>query len=364
MENKKVFSEKTKLSEIPAGAFEFTMPAELAFEKSDDDTRKLRLQLYDGTVQKHWYWGNFAFELSGMRLAKKKVGILDSHDTSKRIGVGEKAETEGRFVIEGKALDNENARSIIADADAGFPFEASLRFDPARSRAVFIKEGQTVTVNGNKLASPGTLFTKTTIVEGSVCVFGHLTDCMTEAFEIVNENQNQSNQLGDTQMAEKQLTVDSLKAEHEDIYNKIFQAGVAEGEKKERDRFAEIAELAEGDHELAIASFNEGRDNEAILKARNAKLAAALKASEEAAAQNAQQAGGTGQEKVDPAVGEFTDDAAKQPAKGDEKKMTDEQLKEKFNSDEKLQAEFGHDVASYIAFIKAEKNGQVEILEK
>jgi len=362
MNDSKTFNDKTKRSDIPDGAFEFTMPAELAFEKGSDETRKLRLQLYDGSVQNHWYWGNFAFDLAGMKLAKKKIGILDSHDTSRRIGVAEKAEFNGKFIVEGTALNNEYANAIIADADQGFPFEASLRFDPARSQAVYIKENQSVKVNGNTLTGPGTLFSKTIVLEGSVCVFGALTDCSTEAFEITNNENNPEFERKD-QMSKDQITIESLKADHADLYDQIFKMGKAEGEKAERDMFASISKLCGDDHELAIRCYKEGMTNEKTLMAKNEKLTEEL-----AAAKNAVPEKKAEPPKVDPANQEFSDDAANEKAKltGDVKEMTDAQLKERFAADKKLQDEYGdgeEGCQAFIAFTKADKNGQVSIKE-
>jgi len=355
----KTFNENTKRLDIPDGAFEFTMPAELAFEAGPDDTRKLRLQLYDGSVQKHWYWGNFAFDLVGMKLAKKKIGILDSHDTSRRIGVAENAEFDGKFIVEGTALNNEHANAIIADADQGFPFEASLRFDPARSKAVYIREGQSVQVNGNTLTGPGTLFSKTLILEGSVCVFGALANCSTEAFEITNNPEFERKE----QMSKDEITIESFKADHADLYDQIFKMGKAEGEKAERDMFKKIAELSDGDHELAVKCYTEGMTNEQTLMAKNEKLTKEL-----AAAKNVAPEKKAEPPKVDPAKQEFSDDVSKEKAKltGDVKEMTDEQLKERFAADKALQADYGdgeEGCQAFIAFTKADKAGQVSIKE-
>ena len=117
-----------------------------------------------------------------MKLAKKRVAILADHDTTRRVGFSDSASFDGKFVMVGTPLDNEESAAIQADADKGFPFEASLRFDPKKSKIEYIKDGQTAEVNGRTLKGPGALISSAVIMEGSVCTFGALNDCQTETF--------------------------------------------------------------------------------------------------------------------------------------------------------------------------------------
>ena len=148
-----------------------------------EEKNKVRLTLYDGGIQKNWYWGNLAFELSSMKLAKKKVPILYEHDTGNRLGYSTKVELEGKFIMEGELLDNEEAGRIKTDADGGFPFEASLRFDPERGIYEHIKEKEKVEVNGRVLKGPGTVIRNAVIMEASICVFGRLAHTGIETFD-------------------------------------------------------------------------------------------------------------------------------------------------------------------------------------
>lgn len=108
----------------------------------------------------------------------------------------------------------------------------------------------------------------------------------------------------------KNLTLDELKAERSDLFEQVFAKGKADGEKTERDAFARVVELCEGDNELAVKCFTESKTDVEVLQAKNAKLAA-----ENAELKNNPP---KGKKKVDPAQGEFSDNADEQLKNSDD----------------------------------------------
>ncbi len=357
-----MFTDKTQLTQIADENFTFSMPVVFTSEKQADGTRKLRLKLYDGSVVNHPWWGNLAFDLNGFRLAKKRIGILYDHDTSQRIGVADSYSTEGGFEITGFAIDNENSQNILKDMDQGFPFEASLRMS-RDSKFRFIREGETVEVNGKQLKGPGTVFTTTVVNEGSVCVFGALNNCKTDAF-----NQNSLSERT------KIMDLKQLQTEHPDLYNQVFALGKAEGARGEQDRFAKIKDACGNDTGLTCEAFSQGKTEMEALKLCNQKLSTQLTqmsasmAQGQAAANPEKQ---TATQPVGPAASEFSDDvkasqtvaltASAHPANAgkDLFSMTDEELKTKFSGDAQLQGQYGGDVNAFLAFIKAKKDGLI-----
>jgi hypothetical protein len=178
-----VFDGDTQLRDIPSDAFELTWNGDVTCFTDDQDKSKIRLTLYDGSVVKHFYWGNLGFALSGMELANDKIPILGEHNTEMRVGFSTSASFDRAFVLEGELLKSSPAaKEYRRDSIDGFPFQASLRMDKDKSVYEFIGEGKSVQVNGHQLQGPGTLFSKTVIMEGSICVFGALRNTKSAVF--------------------------------------------------------------------------------------------------------------------------------------------------------------------------------------
>lgn len=309
-----MFNRNTNPADIPQDAFTFDMSGEGSFVASDDDKNNVRLKLYDGSVVKHYYWGNMAFDLEGIKLKKKRIPILYSHDTDKRLGFSTKASFDGEFILEGRLLeDSEEVRKIKADVLNGFPFEASLRFDANNIKLRYVKEGEIVEVNGRNLKGPGTVFLNTQVMEGSVCVFGLQNNCKTQVFEIV-DNEDVTLTERENIMAEEktEMTIEALKAEHSDIYKDVFDLGKTDGEKAERDMFTELAEVCGDDHELLVECFKEGKTKIEALQMKNAKL-------EEQRDEALANAGKAAETKTDPAVQEFSDEQTEPKKPEDDK---------------------------------------------
>jgi len=314
--------------------------------------------LYDGSIVKHWYWGNMAFDLETIRLSKNKIPILVDHRTDLRIGYSTGFSKDGKFVLEGKYLKgSEEAERIKRDEQDGFPFEASLRFDPAKTKIQYVREGQTVDINGRKMTGPGTVFTNTTIMEGSVTVFGALANTSAESFVNI-----------DNEREITMFTIESLKAEQPELYGQIFELGKKQGQTEGVEQFKKLM-AACGDAELAAKCFVEGKTENEALKMRNEclakKIAEMQQLQQTSPTQQTPQIQPTQQTKVDPAIAEFADSPEKirQSARTNESEMTDDQLRQMYANSRQLQEEFGGD-GEYIAFVRASRRGQVRILHK
>jgi len=339
-----------ELEEMGADPFIFNQPGLVEFA-ADDRKNQVRLTLYDGSIVSHWYWGNLAFDLATMKMAKKRNPVLYSHDVDQRIAVSQKASFEDEFIMEGDFLKaSEIAGQVKDQIEEGFPFEASLRFDPARSKIENVAEGQTVEVNGHQLKGPGTVVRNAVIMEGSICVFGALKNTASKAFElarfIMNKENNQMANESKTKMTVEELTVDNFAEILPEIHQKIFDKGKAEGEKAERDIFTELKSICGDDTALLVQCFAEGKtvaETSAMLvaktKAANQELQTKLAAAEK--------------KKIDPAVQEFSDQGTPPGAedKFDEAKATDVQLKEHFAKTKNLQDTFSS-AEAYIAAIR------------
>jgi len=304
--------------EIPEGAFEFQSSGVFEFADSEDKNN-FRLTLYDGSVVNHWFWGNMAFDLETMKLAKPKIPVLDSHDTQRRVGIADKASFDGKFELEGKFLSNAIAQEIRKDAAEGYPFEASLYFDPRKTKIEQIAEGVTVTVNGNKLTGPGAVMRKAVILEGSIVTFGALGKTKTVTFEQITEQEINI-------MSDEKMTKAAFATAHPEIY----AATVSEGEANVRAEFGKFCAQFGDDPAFLVEQFKAGVSMTEAIAAENKKLKAqqaerAKNAAGEQQQQQQQQQQQTG-EKVDPAVQEFSDQQKPPEKPADEKTNTTEKF--------------------------------------
>jgi len=99
-------------------------------------------------------------------------------------------------------------------------------------------------------------------------------------------------------------TIESVKADYPEVYQRVFGRGKAEGEKAARDRFNKINELC-GDHfDLVAECFVKDLSDIETMRAVTIKLERRLAETQEASAKAASDA-------IDPAVAEFTNENEK-----------------------------------------------------
>lgn len=326
------------------------------FKEEGSDEQNIRLQLYDGSVNKHPFWGNLAFDLDTMKLSKRVTPILIDHDTAKRAGIGRKVDKSNGFALVGRFLQSSvAAQEVREQAKEGYPFEASLKFDVRKAKIVDVPDGEKHEINGHTLKGPGTAIYDARVMEGSIVTFGALTGCATEVFD------NEVNPiLGASKMDENKMTLDTFKADHTELHDKIFGMGKAEGEKSERDLFAEIS-AACPDPALAVKCYKEGKSAvEAKDAFKDAEIARLTKANEDAAA--ALKAKGT-QSNDQEALNEFSDrsDAHDETvATGSTEGMTDDELKAKYAADPKIKADF-LTADDYVSFTRNDDKGLIGV---
>lgn len=349
----------------PARACIFNDNAEVTFAKDDSGQEKnsFRIIGYSGGIIKdHWYWGNVAFDLSGMRFAKSRTPVLQEHFRDVRIGFSTKQEISDQVIIEGPFLDNDNAQKLKADMLKGFPMEASLLVPPLVIEQ--IKEGASVKVNGHTLKGPGAVFRQSTIMEVSMCVFGADSNTKSSVYADIDSQNVKFNFLKENNIMadEKEITnVESFAEQYPDFHKEILEIGKAEGlteglakgQKIEHDLFASLQEVCGDDHELLVQCYSEGKTAAETMQLHVKKL-------EKEKAQLGEKVTELQKKtKLGPVVTEFTDGSTP-PGSEKEGQDHEETLKKEFAASEDLQAEFG-DVDSYVAFKKADAAGRVRI---
>ncbi|MBA7613757.1 hypothetical protein ES703_21013 [subsurface metagenome] len=369
--------EKQSMLENPAptNACIFNDNAEVTFAKSDpgQESNSFRIIGYSGGIMKdHWYWGNLALDLKGMKFAKRRTPVLKEHSLNVRIGFSTSQEITDQVIVEGPFLDNDDAQKLKADMQKGFPMEASLFVPPLVVEQ--IKEGASVKVNGHTMKGPGAVFRQCTIKEVSMCVFGADSNTKSSAhadignqrvkFNLIQENNIMA---GETETVIEITSVESFAEQYPELHGEVFEAGKTEGlaegqtagQKTERDLFAALKETCGDDHELLAQCYGEGKTTAEAMKLRVEKLE-----------QEKTELGKTvtalekKRKPVDLAATEFADETTPPGGDGDGKDKgneNEEAWKKEFAESEDLRAEYGGNVASYVAFKKADAAGRVRI---
>ena len=233
--------EKSSMSNdtAPVNACIFNDSAEVTFAKGDDDKKSnnFRIVGYTGVIMKgHWFWGNVAFDLEGMKFAKRRTPVLAEHFRDVRIGFTTKQDIKDQVIVEGPFLDNDDAQKLKADMEKGFPMEASLLVPPLIVEHV--KEGESVKVNGHTLKGPGAVFRKSTILEVSMCVFGFDSNTKSSAYADSDNQKIKFNLIQETNiMAGTEETqtvteiesVESFAELYPEFHKEILAVGLAEG---------------------------------------------------------------------------------------------------------------------------------------
>jgi hypothetical protein len=143
-------------------------------EGNKDDKKSLNMTVYSGgIIRGHWWWGNLAVDLVGMKFDRSKYPVLENHNTNLKIGFTGKPIVEGSIKLDPKTthfVNTEESEKFQETSKEGFPYQASMYAIPTSVER--IREGEKAEVNGFTIKGPATIWRKAIFQEASVCVFG------------------------------------------------------------------------------------------------------------------------------------------------------------------------------------------------
>lgn len=158
---------------VPARACEFAIegPLEVALAEGDEGPPRFSIVAKSPQpVLGHWWWGNLAIDLEGVK-GKAKIPTLVDHDVTQRIGVSDQRSVEKRgLVMSGFFLKSELAQQVRSESKDGFPWEASVRLFPTKIEV--LREGAETEVNGVMVKGPGHIFRRSELREVSFTALG------------------------------------------------------------------------------------------------------------------------------------------------------------------------------------------------
>lgn len=183
---------------------------------------------YSGEViTDHWYWTRVIFDLDSMQI-KGRIPALLEHSSRQRAGAINThtiSHQEG-LVVHGDLMSNEFGTQVAQDSDDGFPWQMSVRIEPAKTEEV--AADQTVIVNGKTLQGPITIFRGGRIREVSFCALGADENTMAVA---ASHNPNQPTEDTDvTELEKAQARIQELETKNSELETQNKQLAAAKRE--------------------------------------------------------------------------------------------------------------------------------------
>ena len=176
---------------------------------------------YSGEViTDHWYWKQVIFDLDSMQI-KGRIPALLEHSSYQRAGAIEShaISYESGLTVSGILLSNEFGTQVATDSDDGFPWQMSVRIEPASIDE--IQAGNTITVNGKLLHGPITVFRGGRIREVSFCALG--ADENTMAVAASHNPNNPQEDTDVTELEQAKAALQQAETERDNALNELKQ---------------------------------------------------------------------------------------------------------------------------------------------
>jgi len=187
--------------------------------------RRFVMDAYTGGAMRVWGWRYpVVVDLTGLTVANGAKAYLQ-HDPLARVGHLEGVEiTDGRLRVTGViSSTSQAAREVVADADNGYPWQASVGV--AVQEVEFVKEGQTAVVNGREFAGPINVVRRAVLKEVSFVSLG--ADDQTSASIAAKAGETSAMDETKTTQVEQPTTEEPKKVEAAGGTEQVAPAGEA-----------------------------------------------------------------------------------------------------------------------------------------
>ena len=139
----------------------------------------------------HHFWGPIVHDNAGAQF-KKRIPIDFNHDVNEIVGFGNKinVDEDGNLSIDGFLTpykDSDRATEILAKAEMGVPWEASINFAGDMVLEKF-EEGETVEVNGHEFEGPMTVVREWQLRGVAITPYGYDSSTSTQFSDEANIN--------------------------------------------------------------------------------------------------------------------------------------------------------------------------------
>lgn len=268
---------------------------ELSAKENGEPDASFLMTAYTGQVLDLGWFGRYVFDVSGMQ-AKAKIPILREHMRDRVVGWSKKAWVDGsNFLISGRFSGSTvDAKEVMALAREGYPWQCSVGISPVKIKR--LDKTESIEVNGQTVAGPIEVWLQSKVGEVSFVSLG--ADDETAAIAMTDEGKTVTCSLLHTDQKEVAMTLIELQEKHPELYQEVFNLGVAsvdiaahvrQGVDKERARVVEILN-AGADPESTGTAIVSGIEASAAYKlffeAEKARKVASLREMAESAPQS------------------------------------------------------------------------------
>ncbi|MGR9045630.1 MAG: hypothetical protein ACU83N_10060 [Gammaproteobacteria bacterium] len=336
-----------KLSDAKCQELSLVAPVTLAKEDNKKGS-DFEIEAYTGAVVDRW-WGRLAIDVDGIS-SKKNMPIFRDHIQNQIVGYSNDTRKEGSFFVSGKFVaSTEHSKEVKDLAKEGFPWQASIGVKP--KKVLSVEPGQKHKVNGADLEGPAEVWIESEVLEVSFVPLGADSNTGATVFSIKEVDkpagspaQTKENSTMGNQNQAPEITTDSLKTDHPEIYRKVIILG-AESERK---RIQDVLAMSMPGHEKLV--------NELAFDGLTTGPQAAVKILQAERA------------RLETMSADLNSDGQKpvtQPANvPDTKPAAAKTPKEQWDADAGLREEFADDFAAYEAYCNAAKSGAVKSISK
>ncbi len=167
---------------IPEVARRFVAPCTLAKSADKADAVDVHIAARSEQPLDHWYWGQCVHDLDGMQTHKERLALDYVHDDEQILGYLDTFEhRDGALWADGKLLlSSERAREVLANAQNGVPYEASIAFDLDGLVTEFVQQNAETEVNGQKMTGPLLVFREWNLRGVAICPHGYDKHTLTQ----------------------------------------------------------------------------------------------------------------------------------------------------------------------------------------
>jgi hypothetical protein len=276
-------------------ALNLSLPVELTAEGSVDAAnpdkaevkRKFAITAYTGKELETWF-GKLVIDVEGIG-TKEKIPVLREHARDRVVGYGGTFKDAGSLYVTGEfSKSTRDAREVLALADEGYPWQASVAVWPTKVMSLK-DEKTTAKVNGREFAGPAEVWLESKVGEVSFVSLGRDDDTAAITLsaapgEDVQVEIVQPQKTDAKETVDMDFTIETITKEAPELLAQIRKeaadAARAEGVAAERARVTEIL-AAEGDTAVTKQAIADGIEAAAFFKlayeAERALRAAGLK---------------------------------------------------------------------------------------
>jgi len=208
-----------EILKVPNGALRLTdLESDGACMFADGDAKKIKMIAYSGKIIKgHWYWGDLAIDVSGVKFDRDKFPVLEQHDIAKKIAFSKKPLKDGDMLTldpnTTKFVDTPFSEEFQKLSEQGFPYQASIYAVPTKIER--LEEDAKAEVNGYTMKGPGTIWRECFYQESSVCVFGYDKNTESKAFSKEEKTELEVEELSSLSVNEDAETETEIEQEEE-----------------------------------------------------------------------------------------------------------------------------------------------------